>query len=72
MRVLEVIRIRWITILEVITPSPQYDGLIEESLTVRAAIYTLVRIAETDNTAQYWHNLSSQQSAIFIGPVSTV
>ena len=29
-----------------------------------------MRIAETDNTAQYWPNLGSQQSAIVIGPVS--
>ena len=30
-----------------------------------------VRIAETDNTAQYWLNLGSQQSAIVIGSVSS-
>ena len=29
-----------------------------------------VRITEADNTAQYWPNLGSQQSAIVIGPVS--
>ena len=29
-----------------------------------------VRIAESDNTAQYWPNLGSQESAIVIGPVS--
>ena len=29
-----------------------------------------MRIAKADNTAQYWPNLGSQQSAIFIGPVS--
>ena len=29
-----------------------------------------VRIAEGDNTAQYWPNLGSQESAIVIGPVS--
>ena len=29
-----------------------------------------VRIAEGDNTAQYWRNLGSQESAIVIGPVS--
>ena len=28
-----------------------------------------VRIAEGDNTAQYWPNLGSQESAIVIGPV---
>ena len=31
---------------------------------------TQVRIAEADNTAQYWPNLGSQQSSIVIGPVS--
>ena len=29
-----------------------------------------MRIAEADNTAQYWPNLGSQQLAIVIGPVS--
>ena len=29
-----------------------------------------VRIGEGDNTAQYWPNLGSQESAIVIGPVS--
>ena len=29
-----------------------------------------MRIAEGDNTAQYWSNLGSQESAIVIGPVS--
>ena len=29
-----------------------------------------MQIAEADNTAQYWPNLGSQQSAIVIGPVS--
>ena len=29
-----------------------------------------MRIAEGDNTAQYWPNLGSQESAIVIGPVS--
>ena len=29
-----------------------------------------VRIAERDNTAQYWPILGSQESAIVIGPVS--
>ena len=29
-----------------------------------------VRIDEADNTAQYWPNLGSQQSAIVVGPVS--
>ena len=29
-----------------------------------------MRIAEGDNTAQYWPNLGSQESAIIIGPVS--
>ena len=33
-------------------------------------IITQVRIAEADNTAQYWCNLGSQQSAIVIGPAS--
>ena len=33
-------------------------------------IVTQVRIAEGDNTAQYWPNLGSQESAIVIGPVS--
>ena len=33
-------------------------------------IYSQVRIAEGDNTAQYWPNLGNQQSAIVIGPVS--
>ena len=32
-------------------------------------IKSQVRIAEADNTAQYWPNLGSQQSAIVIGPV---
>ena len=31
---------------------------------------TQVRIPEGDNTAQYWSNLGSQESAIVIGPVS--
>ena len=31
---------------------------------------TQVRIAKGDNTAQYWPNLDSQESAIVIGPVS--
>ena len=31
-----------------------------------------MRIAEADNTAQYWPNLGSQQSTIVIGPVSPV
>ena len=31
---------------------------------------TQVRIAEGDNTAQYWPNLDSRESAIVIGPVS--
>ena len=31
---------------------------------------TQVRIAEVNNTAKYWPNLGSQQSAIVIGPVS--
>ena len=31
---------------------------------------TQVRIAEADNTTQYWPNLGSQESAILIGPVS--
>ena len=31
---------------------------------------TQVRFAEGDNTAQYWPNLGSQESAIVIGPVS--
>ena len=31
---------------------------------------TQVRIAEGDNTALYWPNLGSQESAIVIGPVS--
>ena len=30
-----------------------------------------MRIDEVDNTAQYWPNLGSQQSAIGIGPVSS-
>ena len=29
-----------------------------------------LRIAEADNTVQYWRNLGIQQSAIVIGPVS--
>ena len=29
-----------------------------------------VRIAEADNTAQYWPNIGSQELAIVIGPVS--
>ena len=29
-----------------------------------------VRISKADNTAQYWPNLGSKQSAIVIGPVS--
>ena len=36
-----------------------------------AVIATQVRIAEADNTAQYGFNLSSQQSAIVIGPCLT-
>ena len=31
---------------------------------------TQVRIAEGNNTAQYWTNLGSEESAIVIGPVS--
>ena len=31
---------------------------------------TQVRITEADNTAQYWPNLGSQESAIVIGPLS--
>ena len=37
---------------------------------VQITITTQVRIAEGDNTAQYWPNLGSQESAIVIGPVS--
>ena len=33
-------------------------------------VITQVRIAEGDNTAQYWANLGSQESAIVIGSVS--
>ena len=38
------------------------------SIVARHAI-TQVRIAEGDNTAQYWPNIGSQESAIVIGPV---
>ena len=41
-----------------------------ETSTNKLNITTQVRIAEGDNTAQYRPNLGSQQSAIFIGPVS--
>ena len=34
------------------------------------AIHTQVRIAEGNNTAQYWPNLGSQESDIVIAPVS--
>ena len=33
-------------------------------------LHSQVRIAEGDNTAQYWPNLGSQESAIVNGPVS--
>ena len=35
----------------------------------RISILSQVRIAEGDNTAQYWPNIGSQESAIVIGPV---
>ena len=37
---------------------------------IQLSFITQVRIAEADDTAQYWPNLGSQQSAIVIGPVS--
>ena len=37
---------------------------------INKIIDTQVRITKGDNTAQYWPNLGSQESAIVIGPVS--
>ena len=39
---------------------------------IKLKILSQVRIAEADNTAQYWPNLGSQESAIVIGPVSPI
>ena len=38
--------------------------------TLRIFTSTQVRIAEGDNTAQYWPNIGSQESAFVNGPVS--
>ena len=41
-----------------------------KNVLLRNKSWPQVRIAEADNTAQYWPNLGSQQSAIVIEPVS--
>ena len=48
--------------------SYQLMGYTEKTVYLREL--SQVRIAQGDNTAQYWTNLGSQESDIVIGPVS--
>ena len=50
--------------------SNPYANILSITIHIGFCTITQVLISEADSTTQYWHNLSSQQSAIVIGPAS--